>query len=508
MPRLSRNSSHIFRAIALLFLCLSLIPLGAAGIAYAQSSRIDTTIMLEKAKAGVALIVIQITAYIIWGDFASYLQRVGLPPIVQVEEGGTCTGYIVTPDGYVMTAGHCVNNFESELKRYIHLLEDFVNKYAQAYTKTTGRSLSNDQLSSLFDAVVSAYLTNKLKIQEYKLQVYVGLGKVVSGIGNIGKLYQARVIDSSPGEREDLALLKIDVINAPSFIVAKEDIGPGERVWAIGYPGVIQRFFSQESLYEPTITEGTVSGYREQPNGIRFLQSDVYVYHGNSGGPLVNSRGEVVASVSYGVNDPRNPRQQLPGYNFFTPSSLINEMLRKNNVMNSESESMKLYGEGIDLYYGKHYSASIEKFQLVKNLYPGFPFVDDYIAKAQASILRGEDVPLSSFPWLPGYFPLVVGAVVAAAAIGGGLGYFVILRTRRTARGGGSPASSKSRYEEVKGEDQHAIDQNAPETPKSSGDITSVDVERPPKGYKYCINCGKLIPLENDRCPYCGVEQR
>jgi hypothetical protein len=146
-----------------------------------------------------------------------------------------------------------------------------VNKYAQAYTKTTGRSLSNDQLSSLFNAVVSAYLTNKLKIQDYKLQVYVGLGKVVSGIGNIGKLYQARVIDSSPAERGDLALLKIDVINAPSLIVAKEDIGTGERVWSIGYPGAVQRFFSQENLYEPTITEGTISGYREKPSGIRVL---------------------------------------------------------------------------------------------------------------------------------------------------------------------------------------------------------------------------------------------
>jgi hypothetical protein len=220
------------------------------------------------------------------------------------------------------------------------------------------------------------------------------------------------------------------------------------------------------------------------------MQSDVNVHHGNSGGPVINSDGVVVAVTSFGSLDPSGSGREVPGFNFFVPASLVSEMLRRNSVNNVESTSMKLYGEGLQLYYNRQYKASIERFQTLKNLYPGFPFVDDYIASAQQAILRGEEVQ---------GFPIDISILIVAIAVagaGGGAGYLLLKRMRRS-RG----------YIEARREPMQSMqpqDINPPLQEKQQG----MRIPRgPPSGYKYCINCGKLISDESTRCPYCGAEQ-
>ena len=87
----------------------------------------------------------------------------------------------------------------------------------------------------------------------------------------------------------DLALIRVPV---QGLSVAKwgdsDDLNPGEFVWVIGSPFGLQR----------SITFGILSA--RQGSGVTkspfydFLQTDAVVNPGNSGGPLVNSRGEVV----------------------------------------------------------------------------------------------------------------------------------------------------------------------------------------------------------------------
>jgi serine protease Do len=86
----------------------------------------------------------------------------------------------------------------------------------------------------------------------------------------------------------DVALLKIDAGNLPTVSIGKPDsVEPGEWVAAIGAP------FG----FENSVTAGIVSAKgRLLPNEsyVPFIQTDVAVNPGNSGGPLFNMRGEVV----------------------------------------------------------------------------------------------------------------------------------------------------------------------------------------------------------------------
>ena len=96
--------------------------------------------------------------------------------------------------------------------------------------------------------------------------------------------FKAEVIGAD--KRTDVAVLKVDATGLP--VVRIGDVGQlrvGQWVLAIGSP------FGLES----TVTAGIVSAkQRDTGNYLPFIQTDVAVNPGNSGGPLINMRGEVV----------------------------------------------------------------------------------------------------------------------------------------------------------------------------------------------------------------------
>ena len=98
--------------------------------------------------------------------------------------------------------------------------------------------------------------------------------------------FQAKVLGSDP--RTDVAVLRIDAKNLPVLPMGRvQDLQVGEWVLAIGSP------FG----FENSVTAGVVSAKgRSLPDDsfVPFIQTDVAVNPGNSGGPLFNARGEVI----------------------------------------------------------------------------------------------------------------------------------------------------------------------------------------------------------------------
>ncbi|MGH6632764.1 MAG: DegQ family serine endoprotease [Sphingopyxis sp.] len=98
--------------------------------------------------------------------------------------------------------------------------------------------------------------------------------------------YPAKVVGAD--EQTDVAVLKIDAKNLPTVRLGDpSQLRPGEWVVAIGSP------FG----FENSVTAGIVSAIsRAMPGGnyTPFIQTDVAVNPGNSGGPLFNLNGEVV----------------------------------------------------------------------------------------------------------------------------------------------------------------------------------------------------------------------
>jgi serine protease Do len=103
--------------------------------------------------------------------------------------------------------------------------------------------------------------------------------------------FEAELIGSDP--LSDVALLKIDAEDLPVLALGdSEGLRPGEWVVAIGSP------FN----FDQSVTAGIVSAKGRSTNQqqyVPFIQTDVAINRGNSGGPLLNLNGEVVGINSW-----------------------------------------------------------------------------------------------------------------------------------------------------------------------------------------------------------------
>jgi hypothetical protein len=114
----------------------------------------------------------------------------------------------------------------------------------------------------------------------------------------------------------DLALLKITTTGKLTYLMANDSIHGatiGEPVYAIGTP--LDLAFGQ------SLTKGIVSGIRKK-EGKYFIQSDVSVNRGNSGGPLINKKGELL-----GIINSKMIGEDIQGLGFAIPSYIIEKAL-------------------------------------------------------------------------------------------------------------------------------------------------------------------------------------
>lgn len=151
---------------------------------------------------------------------------------------------------------------------------------------------------------------------------------------NDKRTYTAKLIGTDPFT--DIALIKIDEKNLPFITYGNsENLKIGEWVLAVGNP------FNLTS----TVTAGIVSAKARNINILNkkyaiesFIQTDAAVNPGNSGGALVNTKGELV-----GINTAIESRTgSYSGYSFAIPVSIAKKVV----------EDIRKYGEVQRAYIG------------------------------------------------------------------------------------------------------------------------------------------------------------
>ena len=129
--------------------------------------------------------------------------------------------------------------------------------------------------------------------------------------------FSARIIGTD--KTTDLALIKIDGKDLPTLTIGdSNELKVGEWVLAVGNP------FNLKS----TVTAGIVSAKARtigvSPNSVEsFIQTDAAINAGNSGGALVNTKGELVGINAMLVSQTGS----YAGYGFAIPTSIMNKVV-------------------------------------------------------------------------------------------------------------------------------------------------------------------------------------
>lgn len=188
--------------------------------------------------------------------------------------------------------------------------------------------------------------------------------------------YSAKLVGLD--EQTDVAVIKIDAQDLPAVKIGDaKSLKIGEWVIAIGSP------FG----FENTVTSGIVSGKsRSLPDGtyVPFIQTDVAVNPGNSGGPLFNMKGEVV-----GINSQIFSRTGgYMGLSFAIPIDLA--MNIKNQLVAHGSVTRGRIGvhiQDVDQSLAESFGLSKSQGALVSRVEPGGP--------ADKAGIRSGDVIIS-----------------------------------------------------------------------------------------------------------------
>jgi S1-C subfamily serine protease len=220
--------------------------------------------------------------------------------VVETGAGGSGTGFIIHPDGVILTSGHVVapTRDAQSLRRDLHR-NGAIAALVRHFPIETLRTIYRDQTLDRY--VVP--LANAGRIDEPKVtsQVELSNGEMLP--------YTIRLWSPALDQRgTDLAVLQIDRKNLPSLPLGDSDAARiGETIFSVGYPAVasstdevIGGWLSRDSDLEATFNPGTITAIKRNVANTPVLQSNVAIYRGNSGGPAVNLDGEVIGVSTWG----------------------------------------------------------------------------------------------------------------------------------------------------------------------------------------------------------------
>jgi len=292
--------------IAGLFGCCLLLALFGPGLATGTAAELQ--IMLFKAKPAVVHIACSVQAEVS-GQEGKWQGNVG---------GGTGSGFVINPNGYIVTNGHVVADAHESNEDLMNLRAKasyILNVVIPKFEAEKKTKLSENQKKDFLDKVypkyqglpvllkrnISVILSNAkvfpAEVKEYSPPISGEPGEYIQTIADIN-------IKQKTGK--DVSILKIEARNLPTAELGDSDaVTIGETVHVIGYPGAAQiNIISQESrLVEQTISTGTITAGKRDVKGTPVIQTDASASKGNSGGPCINTKGQVIGILSYGYGE-------------------------------------------------------------------------------------------------------------------------------------------------------------------------------------------------------------
>jgi Do/DeqQ family serine protease len=202
----------------------------------------------------------------------------------------------------------------------------------------------------------------------------------ISVVLNDKREFKAKLIGTDPST--DIALIKIDATGLPTLKFSNSDnLKLGEWVLAVGNP------FNLTS----TVTAGIVSAKSRDiginPDQMRiesFIQTDAAVNPGNSGGALVNTRGELV-----GINTAiASQTGSYSGYSFAIPSNIVQKVVSDLREYGDVQRALLNVNIGdVDADVAKKYNLDKIEGVFIGKVVPG--------GAAEAAGIKDEDVIIS-----------------------------------------------------------------------------------------------------------------
>lgn len=428
-----------------------------------------------------------------------------------------CTGYVVNPDGYIATAGHCVDPAEVTPTFYQEAAKWALNN---GYYQST--TLTLDDVLGFGDYVVR----NQDNKKRPDLAVTTSWSVSAGGV-QTGKALPARVVKWKKFDQGDGALLKVEATDLNAIPLSTTDLEIGTSIVSIGYPGSVD--LVADATFTPSFKEGAVSSKKTVSNGLLTVyEISAAVSGGMSGGPTVNLKGEVVGTNSFGINSAIETQQ----FNFVRPAETVRELLADAGTTNELSQDSQDYRAGLTAFFSGDKLTAVDKLQSVVDNQPTNEFAKKYLDKAEAlpdppePVVEESDEDSGS-----SMLPLILGGVGLLLVVGVVAVVLLARRGKRTAQpaaptgptgptgpaGAGYPAPGQPPAGPAYGQTAPIAVVPGASPPPSSGAPPAAPPSSPPPPSgasapaapashgTFCANCGSRGDAGQKFCKNCGT---
>lgn len=398
----------------------------------------------------------------------------------------TCSGFVASSAGDVVTAGHCVDDdsFDGG-KRAI------LSTYVAGLGADLGASPAEmEQGMASLRANVNIEGLDAGSPPEREVRVTVpALSR---------RAYPASVVDVQSFKDGDVAVLSVTGLEAPALPVAEATPESGISVVAAGFSGAVAEIVDSDS--SPTFNAGTISG-TETINGTPYTALSSRTSPGMSGGPVLNMEGEVVGTVSWAPASETDRSSD-----FMAAAASIQAILAGSGVDNTLGEAEQAYRDGLSYFYESRYHDAVAEFDAAKALQPGWKFINEFRQDAVANypndvappVYEGDVSVGGSSTWLyvlAGGAVLILGAAGALAAL--------VVRRRRVRPPTVGPAALPTPPVPV-GPVGVPAAETVPTAPAVAVPQLVAEPVAAPVGHDFCSNCGAKHDLAAHYCETCG----
>jgi S1-C subfamily serine protease/rhodanese-related sulfurtransferase len=395
------------------------VTLAWPALVLAQASiRVQEAVL--RAKPGVVLVIAEVVAEVTL-DCGSGPQKVAPPTLRPFRETGT--GWFIDSGGWIVTNGHVVQPAH-EPPRWL------VNQQAQRAVTAACLPKALERARLVPGDRPDAEDAIRRKLLDAVLpSTKVTLKPEVSVVVSNGTRLKAEVKKYNPPVSEmsarDLALLKVPGDNFPVLPLADARAAQiGDPIHILGFPGVVlsHELLNESASLEASVTNGAVSGFKEDLSKNPIIQTDAPAAFGNSGGPAVDSRGAVVGILTFVSVAPGAEGAIVQGFNFVIPSQAVRDFVAGTPVnLTSQGRFNTAWFAGLREYYTDDWKNAERRFQDADKVIGGLPDVKRMLAETRDKL---RNPPPRPFPW----FWVAVGVTLVSGA---GYGFQFFLRWQK-----------------------------------------------------------------------------
>src|SRR5881397_3005809 len=254
--------------------------------------------VLLRAKPAVALVVSEVAARVTV-NCGGVVTTVEPAPLRE-----TGTGWFVSPIGWLVTNAHVVSPAQRP--------PDWLNAEMAKSATRPGCRATDVKLEPSISVVLSNGIRMPATIAKYS--------PPIAGEGMSGR---------------DLALLRLEAADLPALTLGDSGaLQIGDPVHILGFPGVVltHELLNSTAKVEASVTNGAVSGFKQDVQDQPVIQTDAPAAWGNSGGPAVNAQGDIVGVLTFVSLAPGAEGSIVQGFNFIIPADAVKEFLRGTKV--------------------------------------------------------------------------------------------------------------------------------------------------------------------------------